>query len=37
MNALAIEGGKISHRFGYVEIIGLIGYDINLPVGKKHS
>ncbi len=35
MNALSVEGGKISHKFGYLEVIGLIGYDINLPMGKK--
>ena len=35
VNALAVEGGKISHSFGYLEVIGLIGYDINLPFGKK--
>lgn len=38
LNALAVEGGKISHSFGYAEVIGLIGYDINLPLfGKKRS
>jgi len=37
LNALAVEGGKLRHHFGYVEVIGLIGYDINLPMGKKKT
>ena len=37
LNALAVEGGKLSHKFGYLEVIGLIGYDINFPIGRKKS
>ena len=37
LNALAVEGGKLSHSFGYAEVIGLIGYDINLPFKKKRA
>ncbi len=33
VNALAnttqLKGSRVSHRFGYVELIGLVGYDIN--------
>jgi hypothetical protein len=28
-NALTVEGGKAQHSFGYVELIGTLGYDIN--------
>ncbi|MBS1740969.1 MAG: hypothetical protein JSS64_13300 [Bacteroidetes bacterium] len=35
INSLASEGGKANHHFGYVECIGLIGYDIAL--GKHRS
>ncbi|NML19849.1 hypothetical protein HHL16_03140 [Pseudoflavitalea sp. G-6-1-2] len=28
-NALTVDGGKASHSFGYFELIGTIGYDIN--------
>lgn len=37
LNALAVEGGKLRHSFGYFEVIGLIGYDINLPLAKKKA
>jgi len=30
INSLASEGGRASHKFGYLEIVGLIGYDISL-------
>ncbi len=29
LNALTVAGGKARHHFGYVEVIGLIGYDIH--------
>jgi hypothetical protein len=29
LNALTVDGGKASHHFGYFELIGLVGYDIN--------
>lgn len=35
INSLASEGGKASHKFYYIEVIGLIGYEINL--GRKKS
>ncbi len=28
INALTVDGGKAQHSFGYAEIIGLVGYDI---------
>jgi hypothetical protein len=28
-NTVALKGNRVSHGFGYVETIGLIGYDIN--------
>ena len=28
-NALAAGGGKVNHSFGYFELIGTVGYDIN--------
>lgn len=28
-NSLALDGGKINHNFGYIELIGTVGYDIN--------
>lgn len=28
-NSLAVGNGKVNHYFGYVELIGLVGYDIN--------
>ena len=28
-NSLALDGGKINHNFGYIELIGTAGYDIN--------
>jgi len=31
LNALAVEGGKLSHHFWYGEVIALVGYDINWP------
>lgn len=33
LNVLTVEGGTAKHKFGYVEVIGLIGYDI--PLNKK--
>jgi hypothetical protein len=36
MNVLTVgDGGKISHKFNYAEVIGLIGYDINFQKRKK--
>ena len=37
LDVLAVEGGKAHHHFWYVEVIGLVGYDINLPLRKKHA
>lgn len=28
-NALTVDGGKAQHSFGYIELIGTVGYDIN--------
>jgi hypothetical protein len=28
-NSLALDGGKINHHFGYLELIGTVGYEIN--------
>lgn len=28
-NSLAIDNGKVSHKFGYFELIGTVGYEIN--------
>jgi hypothetical protein len=29
LNALTVAGGRVQHSFGYVEVVGLIGYDIH--------
>ncbi len=28
-NALTVDGGRAQHSFGYIELIGTVGYDIN--------
>lgn len=33
LNVLTVAGGTAKHKFGYVEVVGLIGYDI--PLNKK--
>lgn len=35
LNALALGGGRISHDFGFVEIIGMVGYDMSLNFLRK--
>jgi hypothetical protein len=35
MNALTVDNGKLSHSFYFAELIGLVGYDINLPKKAK--
>lgn len=35
LNALAIGDGKISHDFGFAEVIGCVGYDMSLGFLKK--
>ncbi len=35
VNSLASEGGRASHKFTYIEVIGLIGYEIDLHHKKR--
>lgn len=35
LNALGVEGGKLSHHFFFGEVIGMLGYDINIGTGKN--
>lgn len=35
INALGLDNGKVSHSFGFGEVIGLVGYDINFRKKKQ--
>lgn len=37
LNALGVGTGRVSHNFGFAEVIGLVGYDMSLNFLKKKN